>query len=78
MRTRWIVLGLAVGLGVAGCAGDSDLILERKGNELTVRIPEGNPGAAHRAARDACALDRKNASIIGVSADRLKFVCQPF
>ncbi len=78
MRASWIVAGLMAGLGAAACAGDSDLITERKGNELTVRLDEANPAASHRAARDACALERKRATIAAVGSNSLKFVCQPF
>jgi hypothetical protein len=78
MRVSWIMAGLMTGLGLAACAGNSDLITERKGNEITVRLDEKDPAASHRAAREACALDRKRAALAGVSANSLKFVCQPF
>ncbi|BBK40806.1 hypothetical protein STVA_08260 [Allostella vacuolata] len=78
MRASWAIAGLAAVLAAGGCTGNSDLILERKGNELTVRMVEGDPGAAHRAAREACAADRKRAAVAAVGSDTLKFVCQPF
>ena len=78
MRVTWTVAGLAAMLAVAACVGTSDLIIERKGNELTVRLDENDPSASHRAARDACALDRKRAALAGVGSTTLKFVCQPF
>lgn len=78
MRVSWIVAGLMAGLGVGACAGNSDLITERKGNELTVRLDQDDPGASHRAAREACSLDRRRAVLAGVGSQSLKFVCQPF
>ena len=79
MRSNWILgVSALTAMALAACANHSDLIIEHKNNEVTVRIVDGDSAPSYKAARDACALDRKRAALAGVSADRLKFVCQPF
>ena len=79
MRANATMVGIAlIAAMLAGCAGQSDLVTQHKGNDVTVRVVDGNAAASHRAARDACALDRKRAVLAGVSAESLKFVCQAY
>ncbi|MCC7271191.1 MAG: hypothetical protein IT561_00885 [Alphaproteobacteria bacterium] len=70
------MLLLAMAVGIAGCAAEtSDLILEHKNNEVTVKLVDGDAAAAKRAADSACGVERKRAVLSGVSADRMKFFC---
>ncbi|WP_374447929.1 hypothetical protein [Stella sp.] len=84
MRSNWTrsiwILGAtaAIATALAACASHSDLIVAHKNNEVTVRIVGGDAAPSYKAAREACALDRKRAALAGVSAETLKFVCQPF
>ncbi|BBK35828.1 hypothetical protein STAQ_09060 [Allostella sp. ATCC 35155] len=67
---------MAMALG--GCASHSELIVSHEKNEVTVRIVGGDSGPSYQAAREACGLDRRRATLIGVSSEQLKFACQRF
>lgn len=79
MRTLWtLAASTVIVVALGGCADHSALVTSHKGNDVTVRVVEGDAAASHRAARDACALDRKRAVLAGVAADSLRFVCQSY
>lgn len=54
------------------------MIVSHEKNEVTVRIVGGDSGPSYQAAREACGLDRRRATLIGVSSEQLKFACQRF
>ena len=71
MRTVCLIAATVV----ASCATDNSLVIEQKDDSVTVRVVDGDTVAANRAAQQACAANRKRASLAGFSADRMRFVC---
>ncbi|MGE0716878.1 MAG: hypothetical protein AB7P02_15660 [Alphaproteobacteria bacterium] len=65
----------ALALAAAGCAPNTDLVISHVGDDVTVRIVDGDSGAAKRAADYACGVDRKRAVVAAVSADRIRYRC---